>query len=157
MSTTESTFGETEFASLRRHGSDLVLPVLLLGLLAALFFFLDPRLPEAWHHQALLGFVLVAVFIFWLVPSVRYFTNRYVISSNRIVVFRGLSSKVLDQVSWSEISGISVSKSFLSLAGDIQIHREFGQDLVLKRVSRAKKLAKEIERYLVSRSKNRVN
>ena len=50
-----------------------------------------------------------------------------------------------------------MSKSFLSLAGDIQIHREFGQDLVLKRVSRAKKLAKEIERYLVSRSKNRVN
>ena len=157
MSTTESTFGETEFASLRRHGSALVLPVLLLGLLAALFFFLDPRLPEAWHHQALLGFVLVAVFIFWLVPSVRYFTNRYVISSNRIVVFRGLSSKVLDQVSWSEISSISVSKSFFSLSGDVQIHREFGQDLVLKRVSKAKKLAKEIERFLVSRSKNRVN
>ena len=153
MSTTESTLSETEFATLRRHGSALVLPVLLLGLFAALFFFLDPRLPEAWQHQALLGFVLVAVLFLWLIPSVRYFTNRYVISSNRIVVYRGLTSKVSDQVSWSEISGVSVSKSFLSLSGDVQIHREFGQDLVLKRVSKAKKLVKKIERYLVSRSK----
>ena len=75
------------------------------------------------------------------------------ISSNRIAVYRGLTNKVSDQVSWSEISGVSVSKSLLSLSGDIQIHREFGQDLVLKRVSKAKKLVKEIERYLVSRSK----
>ena len=93
------------------------------------------------------------VLFLWLIPSVRYFTNRYVISSNRIVVYRGLTSKVSDQVSWSEISGVSVSKSLLSLSGDIQIHREFGQDLVLKRVSKAKKLVKEIERYLVSRTK----
>jgi hypothetical protein len=129
--------------------------VLLLGLFAALFFFLDPRLSEAWQHQTLLGLVLVAVLFLWLIPSVRYFTNRYVISSNRIVVYRGLTSKVSDQVSWSEIAGVSVAKSILSLSGDIQIHREFGQDLVLKRVAKAKKLVKEIERYLVSRSERK--
>lgn len=157
MNTSESTISETEFATLRRHGSSLVMPVLLLGVLAAVFFFLDPRLPEAWQHQVLLGAVLVAVFLLWLVPSIRYFTNRYVISSNRIVIYRGLTNKVLDQVSWNEISGVSVSKSLISLSGDIQIHREFGQDLVLKRVFKAKRLVKEIERYLVTRRKSKFN
>lgn len=134
-----------------------MLPVVLLGVFSALFFFLDPRLSESWQHQTLLGIVLVATLIFWLAPSVRHFSNRYLISSNRIVVIRGLTSKITDQVNWSEISGISVSRSFLSPAGDIQIHREFGQDLVLLKVSKAKKLAKEIERYHVSKNKRKFN
>lgn len=157
VSTAENSFSEKELASIRRHGSALILPVLLLGVIAGLFFFLDSRSTLPWQHQTVLAVALLAGLIFWLLPSVRYFTNRYVISSNRIVVYRGLTGRESDQASWNEINGVSVSKSFMAVAGDIQIHREFGQDLVLVNVGKSKKLVRVIEAQLASRLKTRAN
>ncbi|MEI8231376.1 MAG: PH domain-containing protein [Actinomycetes bacterium] len=157
MSTAENSFSEKELASLRRHGSALVIPVLLLGVIAGLFFFLDSRSILSWQHQTVLALALVFGLIFWLLPSVRYFTNRYVISSNRIVVHRGLTGREADKASWNEINGVSVSKSFLAVSGDIHLHREFGQDLVLTNVGNSKKLIRVIEAHLASRAKRRSN
>lgn len=157
MSTAENFFSEKELASLRRHGSDLVVPVLLLGVIAGLFFFLDSRSTLSWQHQTVLALSLLCGIIFWLLPSVRYFTNRYVISSNRIAIYRGLTGREADQASWNEINGVSVSKSFMSVSGDIHLHREFGQDLVLTNVGNSKKLIRVIDAHLASRAKTRTN
>jgi hypothetical protein len=157
VNTADQSFSENELAALRRHGSALILPVLSLGIVAALFFFLDSRSKEPWQHQAVLAAALISGLIFWLLPSIRFFTNRYSISSNRIVIQTGLAGKEADQASWNEINGVSVSKSFLSLSGDIHLHREFGQDLVLRKVASAKKLGRVIEAHLASRSKTRTN
>lgn len=157
MSTPEKSFRETELSIIRKHGSALFLPVLLLGLVAALFFFLDSRFKLSWQHQTALSVALVFGLIFWLLPSIRYFGNRYVLTSNRIVIYSGLAGRESDQASWSEINGVSVSKSFLSFSGDIHLHREFGQDLVLAKVGRAKKLSKAIEAHLVARSKTKAS
>jgi membrane protein YdbS with pleckstrin-like domain len=157
VSTLQQSFGEQDLVTLRRHGSALVLPVLSLGLIAALFFFLDTRASESWQHQSLLGAALVLGLVFWLIPSIRYFSNRYVISTNRVVIHRGITGKSVDQVSWNEINGVSVTKGFLSLGGDIQLHREFGQDLVIAKVPKAKKLSRELEQYLASRSRTKSN
>lgn len=157
MNTADQSFSENELAALRRHGSALILPVLSLGIVAALFFFLDSRSKEPWQHQAVLAVALISGLIFWLLPSIRFFTNRYSISSNRIVIQTGLVGKEADQASWNEINGVSVSKSFLSLSGDVHLHREFGQDLVLRKVASAKKLGRVIEAHLASRSKTRTN
>lgn len=148
---------ENELTALRRHGSALIFPVLILGIDSALFFFLDSRSTESWQHQAVLGVALICGFVFWLLPSVRYFTNRYSISSNRVVIHGGLTGKELAQASWNEINGVSVSKNLIALSGDIHLHREFGQDLVLRKVASAKKLGRVIEAHLASRSKTRTN
>jgi hypothetical protein len=42
--------------------------------------------------------------------------------------------------------------AWLQGAGDIRLNREFGQDLILKRTPKAKKLAKEIEQFLSKRA-----
>lgn len=157
MNTTDQSFSENELAALRRHGSALILPVLSLGIVATLFFFLDSRSKEPLQHQAALAAALICGLLFWLLPSIRFFTNRYSISSNRIVIHTGLTGKEADQASWNEINGVSVSKRFLSLSGDIHLHREFGQDLVLRKVSSAKKLGRVIEAHLASRAKTRTN
>jgi uncharacterized membrane protein YdbT with pleckstrin-like domain len=157
VSTPQKSFSETELSTIRQHGSALVFPVLSLGLIAALFFFVDPRVTLPWQHQTALAVCLVLVLIFWLLPSVRYFSNRYVLTSNRIVVYSGLVGRESDQASWNEINGVSVSKSFLSLAGNIHLHREFGADLVLTKVGSAKKIGKAIEAHLATRNKTKAN
>jgi hypothetical protein len=73
------------------------------------------------------------------------------------VVYGGLVGRESDQASWNEINGVSVSKSFLSLAGNIHLHREFGADLVLTKVGSAKKIGKAIEAHLASRNKTKAN
>lgn len=142
---------------LRRHGSALSFPVAVLFLDAALYFFIDGRLTETWQHQALLALVLVLGLLFWFIPSLKFFTNRYELTSTRAVVHSGLFGTKTDEVPWGEITGVSISRgvtSWLQGAGDVRLHREFGQDLVLKRVPRAKKLSKEIEQLLGKRARS---
>ena len=115
---------------------------------------LYPKLTEVWQHQVLLIALLLIALLFWLLPSVRFFTNRYEITSNRVIVHRGLAGGKIEQVSWGELSGVSVSRGFgmwLRGAGNIHLHREFGVDLILHKVPRAKKLAREIETFMAGR------
>lgn len=142
---------------LRRHASALSLPVVILFLDAALYFFVDWRLTETWQHQVFLALVLLLGLLFWFIPSLKFFTNRYELTSTRAVVHFGLFGTKTDEVPWGEITGVSISRgvsSWLQGAGDIRLHREFGQDLVLKRVPRAKKLSKELEQFLGKRSRS---
>ena len=155
MSSSQS-FEEQSFVLLRRHGAALIYPVIFLFLDGALFFFIDWRLTEIWQHQLLLGLVLVLGLLLWFIPSLKFFTNRYELTNTRVVTHSGLFGTKTEEAAWGEITGVSVSRgvsAWLQGAGDARLHREFGQDLVLTRVPRAKKLAKEIEQYLVKRSR----
>jgi len=157
VSTSQSSFQEQSFVVLRRHGSALTLPVIVLFLDAALYLFVDWRLTETWQHQAFLAVVLIIGLLFWFIPSVKFFTNRYELTSSRAVVHSGLFGTKTDEVPWGEITGVSISRgvtSWLQGAGDVRLHREFGQDLILKRVPRAKKLSKELEQFLGKRSRS---
>lgn len=147
-------FQEQNFALLRKHGSALIVPVVLLFIDAAIFFFVDWRMNETWQHQVLLGSVLIFGLLFWFLPSVRFFTNRYELTSTRVVVHSGIFGTQVEEVPWGEITGVSVSRgvfAWAQRAGDLHLHREFGKDLILKRVPRAKKLSREFESYLAGR------
>jgi hypothetical protein len=149
-------FEEQSFVVLRRHGAALIYPVIFLSLDAALFFFVDWRLTEIWQHQLLLGVVLVLGLLLWFIPSLKFFTNRYELTSTRVVAHSGLFGTKTDEAAWGEVTGVSISRgvsAWFQGAGDIRLHREFGQDLVLIRVPRAKKLSREIEQFLAKRSR----
>ena len=155
MSTSQS-FEEQSFVLLRRHGAALIYPVIFLFLDGALFFFLDSKLTESWHHQILLGIVLTLGLLLWFIPSLKFFTNRYELTSTRVVAHSGLFGTKTQEAAWGEITGVSISRgvsAWLQGAGDIRLHREFGQDLVLTRVPKAKRLVREIEQFLAKRSR----
>ncbi len=124
---------------------------------AGLYFFIEWRLNETWQRQALLGAVLVVGLLLWFIPSLRFFTNRYELTSTRAVIHSGLFGTKTEEVPWGEVTGVSISRgvsAWLQGAGDVRLHREFGQDIVLKRVPKAKKLSREIEQFLSKRSKS---
>jgi uncharacterized membrane protein YdbT with pleckstrin-like domain len=155
MSSTQS-FEELNFALLRRHGAALIYPVIFLCVDAGLFFFIDSKLTEIWQHQILLGLVLVIGLLLWFIPSLKFFTNRYELTSTRVVTHSGLFGIKTEEAAWGEITVVSISRgvsAWLQGAGDVRLHREFGQDLVLVRVPKAKKLSKEIEQFLSKRSR----
>jgi membrane protein YdbS with pleckstrin-like domain len=156
VSTNSESFQEQNYVLLRKHGSALIVPVIILFLDSALFFFVDWRMTETWQHQSLLGFVLIIGLLFWFLPSVRYFTNRYELTSTRVIVHSGLFGTQLEELPWGEITGVSVTRgvfAWFQRAGDIHLHREFGRDLVLKSVPRAKKLARDFESFLAARTR----
>jgi uncharacterized membrane protein YdbT with pleckstrin-like domain len=155
MSTSQS-FEEQSFVLLRRHGAALIYPVIFLFLDGALFFFLDSKLTESWQHQVLLGIVLTLGLLLWFIPSLKFFTNRYELTSTRVVAHSGLFGTKTQEAAWGEITGVNISRgvsAWLQGAGDIRLHREFGQDLVLTRVPKAKRLVREIEQFLAKRSR----
>ena len=156
VSVSQTSFQEQNFVLLRRHGSALTFPVLFLFIDAGLYFFVDWRLTETWQHQAFLGLILAIGLFFWFLPSLRFFTNRYELTSTRAVIHSGLFGTRTEEVPWGEVTGVSISRGVLSWfqgAGDLRLHREFGQDVVLRRVPRAKKLSKELEQFLGKRSR----
>ncbi len=155
MSTNQS-FEEQNYVVLRRHGAALVFPIIGLSLVGALYFFVDWRLEEPWQHQAFLAAILLLGLFFWFIPSLKFFTNRYELTSTRAVVHSGLFGTKTEEVPWGEVTGVSISRgvsAWLQGAGDIRLHREFGQDVFLRRVPRAKKLSKEMELFLSKRAR----
>ena len=73
-----------------------------------------------------------------------------------MVAHSGIFGTKTEEAAWGEVTGVSISRgvsAWLQGAGDVRLHREFGQDLVLARVPKAKKLSKEIEQFLAKRSR----
>lgn len=137
---------------IRRHGSALVFPVVASLLISFLYFFVDSWLSEPWQHQALLATAIILGLFFWLIPSVKFFTNRYSLTPNDLTLHSGLFGTKKEILGWNEITAANVTRgvtAWLQGAGDIRLQREFGQDIILKRVPRAKKLLKELEQHLV--------
>ncbi len=158
MSETQNQFGETRLALLRKHGSVLLMPTLILLIVSCLVTFSLPKLSEPWQQQLLLISGALGALLFWLVPSIRFLSNRFELTSNRVVIRTGLFGTKSDQVAWGELSGVSVQRGFglwLKGAGNVHLHRTTGEDLVLPHVPKAKRLAREIESYLSQRSSMR--
>ncbi|MEY4655732.1 MAG: hypothetical protein RL523_1131 [Actinomycetota bacterium] len=154
MNTVNSNFAEEQYAIVRSSSGLLLLPLILLAVSSALYIFLSSRFTEALQQQILLVGIASGVFFFWLIPSLRYLSNRSVLSSNRVVVRTGLFGTKQQTASWGEFTGVSLQRGFfarLNRAGNIHLHREFGVDLVIPRVPNAKKLTRELERFLASR------
>ena len=109
MSSTQS-FEEQSFVLLRRHGAALIYPVVFLFLDGALFFFVDSKLTEIWQHQVLLGLVLLIGLLLWFIPSLKFFTNRYELTSTRVVAHSGLFGTKTEEAAWGEVTGVSISR-----------------------------------------------
>jgi hypothetical protein len=149
-----NTFSEQKYAVVRQSSFALIVPCIFLAGFSALFFFFIPKISEVTYQQLITVAYALALLIFWLLPSIRFLTNRSELSSTRVISRTGLFGTKVDEVSWGELTGVSITRGFrggLTGSGDIHLHREFGVDFVLRRVPRPKRLSREIESFLASR------
>jgi len=148
-------FSDEKLATVRSNSTLLVVPLFVLGVSSALFIFLTARFTEVLQQQIILAVSALVVLFFWLFPSLRYLTNRTMLTRNRVLVRTGIFGTQQQSAAWGEFTGVSLQRGFfarLMRAGNIHLHREFGVDLIIPRVPNAKKLTKELERFLATRS-----
>ena len=105
--------------------------------------FMSGRVLDQWLSITIIAVAGVLVFVFWLLPSIRYANTFVDITSTRIISRGGLLARVRRELSWSQVTGIEYSrtKGIVILAGE-------EPPLILTRMPRAKALAEELRATL---------
>ena len=116
-------------ASLRPHGRAVFLPsVVLVAAVGATSFFFG-QFAEEWQNWAVLGGGVALVVLFWMVPMLSWLSKRYVITTRRIVLRRGLFIRTRQELLHSRGYDVTVRRTALQSvfrSGDVSIN--VGQD-----------------------------
>ncbi len=128
---------EKVIARLRPHARILVAPCIVLIATAGMLGYFAGNLPEAWQNNAIVaGAVLVAVLL-WLMPVVTWLSQRYVITTRRIIITRGLFVRKRTELLHSRSHGITLRRTvFQSIfrSGNLLINSGFDEPVVLRDV-----------------------
>lgn len=110
---------------LRRHGRILFMPSLaLIGIATALGFFSE-GFPELWMNLVFwigLAFLLI---VLWIFPLVVWLGNRVVITTRRVVIYRGVFTRSKQEVLFGRIHDVTVRQNAVQAvfgAGDLLLN-----------------------------------
>lgn len=127
-------------ASLRPHGRALFWPSLLLIVVAGLTGYLFGRFAEPWMNSVVLITAVVLALLFWLLPLLLWLAKRYIITTRRIVLRRGLFVRTRQELLHSRGYDITVRKNALQSlfrSGDLLVNTGLDQPIVLRDIPRA--------------------
>jgi membrane protein YdbS with pleckstrin-like domain len=131
---------ERVLARLRPHGRALALPSLALIAIAGAVGYFSGVLEQQWQVGTLYGLAAVAVVLLWVLPLLRWLAHRYVITTRRIVLRRGLVVRVRQELLHSRGYDVSVRRRPLQTvfrSGDVRINTGLEAPVVLKDVPNA--------------------
>jgi uncharacterized membrane protein YdbT with pleckstrin-like domain len=140
MTEMQETEPEQVIARFRSHGRRLVGPALLAVLVCALTGYFAGRLPEQWMNQAVLVLAALLVLAFSVVPLVSWLAHRYVLTTRRIILRRGLFVNTRRDFLLHRGIDISLERRGLQLlfrSGEIRIEGGQGVTVVLHDVPSA--------------------
>ena len=127
-------------ASLRPHGRALFWPSLLLIAVAGATGYFFGRFDEPWQNSAVLVGAIVVVLLFWLLPLLLWLAKRYIITTRRIVVRRGLFVRTRQELLHSRGYDITVRKNAVQSmvgSGDLMVNTGLDSPVVLRDIPRA--------------------
>lgn len=127
-------------ASLRPHGRAVFWPSLALIATVGATAYLYGSFPEEWQNLALLVAAAVAVVVLWLLPMLAWLAKRYVITTRRIVLRRGLFSRTRQELLHSRGYDITVRKNALQSmlgSGDVLVNTGLDRPVVLRDIPSA--------------------
>jgi membrane protein YdbS with pleckstrin-like domain len=131
---------ERILARLRPHGRVLLLPSLVLVAVAGAVGYFGGVLEESWQVTALYGAAALVVVLFCLVPLLAWLGHRYVITTRRLVLRRGLLVRVRQELLHSRGYDVSVTRGPLQAvfrSGDVRINTGLEAPVVLRDVPNA--------------------
>jgi membrane protein YdbS with pleckstrin-like domain len=121
-------------ARLRPHSRVLFWPSLaLVGICAATGYF-GGRFDVEWQNYVVLGAAVALIVLLWLVPVLIWLGKRYVITSRRLVVRKGLFVRTRQELLHSRGYDLTVRKNSVQSAfrsGDVLINTGLDRPLVL--------------------------
>lgn len=126
---------ERVVATLRPHGRVLVWPSLALIATAGGLGYLAGSFPEDWQNLAFLIGGVAAIVLFWLLPLLSWLSKRYVITTRRLVIRRGLLVRERQELPHGRGYDITVRKNALQSmvrSGDVLINTGLDRPIVLK-------------------------
>ncbi|RNL82320.1 PH domain-containing protein [Halostreptopolyspora alba] len=139
----------------RQHWTSLVWEFLLLAVIIAAAVALVGVIPfdrewGQWASYVVVGLAVLAALVFWLVPLLRWWNTRYILSSRRIMERSGLLSKHGRDMPLTRVNDVTFSISLwerLMRFGTLSIQSASEQEsMVLARVPRVEWLQSEIYR-----------
>jgi uncharacterized membrane protein YdbT with pleckstrin-like domain len=140
--TGEHTGPEAEriIASLRPHGRALFWPSVILIAASGATAYFDGHFARAWQNWAVLGAGGVIVLLFWVLPLLAWLSKRYVITTRRIVLRRGLFVRTRQELLHSRGYDVTVRKNAVQSVfrcGDVSINVGLDHPVVLRDIPNA--------------------
>lgn len=125
---------------LRPHARILVAPCIILIATAGAAGYFAGNLPEAWQNSAIVPGAALVVVLLWFVPLVAWLSQRYVITTRRIIITRGFFVRKRTELLHSRTHETTLRRTvFQSVfrSGNLLINSELGEPIVLRDVPRA--------------------
>lgn len=127
--------GERVIARLRPHGRALFWPsVALIATAGALGYFVG-RFPEDWQNHAVLAGGALAIVVLWLLPLLGWLAKRYVLTTRRVIIRRGLIVRSRQELPHGRGYDITVRRNLLQSivrSGDVLINAGLDRPIVLR-------------------------
>jgi uncharacterized membrane protein YdbT with pleckstrin-like domain len=127
-------------ASLRPHGRALFWPSLVLIATVGVVAFFVGSFDENWQNWALLGGGVAVAILFWMLPLLAWLSNRYVITTRRIVLRHGLFVRTRQELLHSRGYDVTVRRNALQSlfrSGNVEINTGLEHPVVLRDIPSA--------------------
>jgi uncharacterized membrane protein YdbT with pleckstrin-like domain len=127
-------------ASLRPHGRVLFWPSLILIATAGAVSFFAGRFDEDWQNWAVLGSGIAIALLLGVLPLLVWLSNRYVITTRRIVLRHGLFVRTRQELLHSRGYDVTVRKNALQSlfrSGNVEINTGLEHPVVLRDIPTA--------------------
>jgi uncharacterized membrane protein YdbT with pleckstrin-like domain len=137
MSTGDSPTQEAVVARLRSHGRALFWPSFVLVAVAGATFYFAGSFAETWQNLAVVFGGLLLVFLFWLIPLLRWLGRHYTITTRRVVLRSGFLVRVRQELLHSRGYDVTVRKNALQSmfgSGNVEINTGLDRPVILRDV-----------------------
>jgi membrane protein YdbS with pleckstrin-like domain len=144
---------ERVVAKFRAHGRRLFFPTIFLIIVAGATGYFSSWFPEEWQNWSVLAGGALLAILFFVVPAVKWLSTRYVITTRRIILRRGLLVNTRSEVMLVRAGDLTVRKSMIQAmfrSGDVRIGAGQGEFAVLRDVPRADLVSEVIGELLES-------
>lgn len=147
---------ETIVKKMRPHWALLAPPILVLIALSVLFYFSHRGLVSALPHrspiidQILLYAYLLFLFVWALIPFLRWLTTKYLFTNQRIVTHTGILRTQERIIPLDRINELECSRSILERlygSGSIVIEPAARNEIIIKHVRHAQEIQNQIYGY----------
>jgi len=131
---------ERVVAKFRSHGRRLFFPTIFLIVIAGATGYFSGWFAEEWQNWSVLAAGALLAVLFFVVPAVKWLSIRYVLTTRRVILRRGLLVNTRSEVMLARAGDLTVRKSVLQAmfrTGDVRIGTAPGEYAVLRDVHRA--------------------